>query len=140
MAEFIAIPIQTVAAGQNVLFSDTRSCGSRCVAHRDGSGVVTLRGNTNQCRAKFRVSFGGNIAVPTGGTVGEINLAIAIDGEPDLGTTMLFTPAAVDVYGNVHADTFVDVPCGDNVRVSVENTSDQPILIQNANLSTVRVA
>ena len=62
--------------------------------HRDGSGLVTLRGLTNQCRARFRVSFGGNIAIPTGGTVGPISLAIAIDGEAVATTTMISTPAA----------------------------------------------
>lgn len=70
MAEFTSSGIQTVAAGQNVPLISTSACGKPCIVHRDGSGIVTLRGLTQQCKAKFRVSFGANIAVPTGGTVG----------------------------------------------------------------------
>ena len=69
MAEFTSSGIQTVAAGQNVPLISTSACGKPCIVHRDGSGLVTLRGLTQQCKAKFRVSFGANIAVPTGGTV-----------------------------------------------------------------------
>jgi hypothetical protein len=78
--------------------------------HRDGSGLVTLRGLTNQCRARFRVSFGGNIALPTGGTVGPISLAIAINGEPVATTTMISTPAAVEEFNNVFSAIFLDIP------------------------------
>lgn len=81
MAEYSYAALQTVEAGQNVLFNETPVAPSRCIAHRDGSGIVTLRGLTNcQCRARFRVSFGANIAIPTGGTVGAISVALAIAG------------------------------------------------------------
>ena len=80
--EIIANALQTVQANQNVYFSDTVISGGSVISHRDDSGLITLRGNTGQCRARFRVSFGGNIAVPaTGGTVGPLSLAIAIEGE-----------------------------------------------------------
>ena len=65
MAEFTNVALQTVAAGQNVVFTETPICGGQGIVHRDGSGVVTLRGLTNQCRARYRVSFGANIAIPT---------------------------------------------------------------------------
>lgn len=80
MAEFTAPNIQIVAAGQNVPLISTSACGKPCIVHRDGSGLVTLRGLTQQCKAKFRVSFGANIAIPTGGTVGAITAALAIGG------------------------------------------------------------
>lgn len=83
MAEYSYAALQTVEAGQNVLFNETPVAPSRCIVHRDGSGIVTLRGLTNcQCRARFRMSFGANIAIPTGGTVGAISVALAIAGEP----------------------------------------------------------
>ena len=63
--ELTANALQTVEANQNVLLTDTVVCGNCSILHRDGSGLVTLRGMTNQCRARFKVSFGGNIAVPT---------------------------------------------------------------------------
>ena len=87
--ELTANAIQTVAANANVLFTDTVVGGNCAIMHRDGSGLVTLRGLTNQCRARFRVSFGGNIAIPTGGTVGPISLAIAVNGEFVATTTMI---------------------------------------------------
>lgn len=131
--------LQTVATNQNVLFSETPVAGSRCIVHRQGSGIVTLRGLTNQCRARYRVNFGGNIAVPDGGTAGAISVAIAVDGEPLPASTAIVTPAAVAEFFNVSIDTFVDVPCGCCVTVSVENTSDQDISVQNANLIAQRV-
>jgi hypothetical protein len=110
--EITANAIQTVNENANVLFTDTVVCGNCSIMHRDGSGLVTLRGLTNQCRARFRVSFGGNIAVPTGGTVGPISLAIAVNGEPVATTTMISTPAAVEEYNNVFSAIFLDVPRG----------------------------
>lgn len=139
--EIVSNPIQLVEQGQNVQFTETavRSC-KPCVKHREGSGIVTLRGLTNQCNARFRVSFSGNIAVPTGGTVGEISLAIAIEGEPLQSTRMRVTPAAVDNYFNVSAQADICVPRGCCASVAVENTSGQAINVQNANLIVTREA
>lgn len=108
--EITANAIQEVAENQNIIFTDTVTEGNCSIVHREGSGLVTLRGLTNQCRARFRVSFGGNIAIPTGGTVGPISLAIAINGEPVTTTTMISTPAAVEEYNNVFSAVFLDVP------------------------------
>ncbi len=138
--EIIANALQTVAANQNVYFTDTAVCGGPSVLHRDGSGLVTLRGLTNQCRARFRVSFGGNIAIPEGGTVGPISLAIAIEGEAIQSTNMIVTPAAVEEFFNVFAAIFIDVPRGCCFTISVHNTSDEAIEVQNANLIVERVA
>ena len=138
--ELTANAIQTIAANANVLFTDTVVPGNCSITHRDGSGLVTLRGLTNQCRARFRVSFGGNIAIPTGGTVGPISLAIAIDGEAVATTTMISTPAAVEEYQNVFSAIFLDIPRGCCSQISVKNISDEDIEIQNANLIIERVA
>jgi hypothetical protein len=108
--------------------------------HRPGSGLVTLKGVTDQCRARFKVSFGGNIAVPTGGTVEAISLALAIDGEPIASTTMITTPAAVEEFFNVFGAIYIDIPRGCCSQVSVKNTSTQSIEVQNANLIVERVA
>lgn len=139
--EITANAIQLVEAGQNVLFTETavRSC-KPCVKHRDGAGIVTLRGLTNQCNARFRVGFSGNIAIPTGGTVGEISLAIAIEGEPLQSTRMRVTPAAIDNYFNVSAQADICVPRGCCASVAVENTSGVPVNVQNANLIVTREA
>lgn len=138
--EIIANAVQTVAANQNVLFTDTVTCGNYSIAHRNGSGLVNLRGTTTQCRARYKVSFGANIAVPTGGTVGAISIALAIDGEAVPATTAIVTPAAVEEYFNVFTAIFIDVPRDCCLTISIRNTTTADILVQNANLIVERVA
>ena len=138
--EIIANALQTVAPNQNVYFTDTVVYGGPCNTHRDDSGLVTLRGLTEQCRARFKVTFGGNIAVPTGETVGAVSLALAISGEALQSTTMTATPAAVEEFFNVFGSVFIDVPRGCCSTVSVQNISTIPVDVQNANLIVERVA
>lgn len=138
--EITANALQTVLANQNVIFTDTVVCGSASIMHRDDSGLITLRGLTNQCRARFRVTFGANIAIPTGGTVESISLALSLDGEPVGPTTMTVTPVAVENYFNVSSNIFIDVPKGCCLTVGVKNINTQSILVQNANLIIERVA
>lgn len=138
--EIIANALQTVPANQNVYFTDSVTCGGCAITHRDDSGLVTLRGLTNQTRARFKISFGGNIALPATGTAGPISLAIAIDGEAVRSTTMTVTPAAVEEFFNVFSAIFVDVPRGCCLTISVRNISEVPVDVQNANLIVERVA
>ena len=138
--ELTANALQTVEANQNVLFTDTVVCGSCSILHRDGSGLVTLRGITNQCRARFKVTFGGNVALLAGGTVEAISLAIAINGEPVASTTMIVTPAAVEEFSNVFTAIYLEVPTNCCSQISVRNISTQAIDVQNANLIVERVA
>ena len=138
--EITANAVQTVAVNQNVLFNETAISGSCSILHREGSGLVTLRGLSNQCRARFKVTFGANIAIPEGGTAGAISLALAISGEPVNTTSMIVTPAAVAEYFNVASSIYLDVPKNCCLTIAVENTSTQAIDVQNANLIVERVA
>ena len=138
--ELTANALQVVEANQNILFTDTAIAGSCSILHRSGSGLVTLRGITNQCRARFRVTFGGNVSLPAGGALGPVSLAIAINGEPVATTTMISTPAALGDFNNVFSSIFLDVPAGCCSQISVKNTTDQSIDVQNANLIVERVA
>lgn len=138
--EVTANALQVVGIDQNVLFTETAVSGNCSIMHREGSGIVTLRGMTNQCRARFRITFGANIAVPTGETVGPISLAIAVSGESIPTSSMIETPAAVEEFSNVSSVLFLDVPRGCCTQVSVENTSTIPVNVQNANLIVERVA
>lgn len=138
--EITANALQTVELNQNVQFTDTAVCGSCSIMHRDGSGLVTLRGLTNQCRARFKAFFSGNIAIPAGGTVEAISLALSINGEAIASTTMIQTPAAVEEFANVASAVYIDVPANCCVTISVRNTSTQAIDVQNANLIIERVA
>lgn len=139
--EITANAVQTVTENGNVVFTNTSVAGSSCIVYRQGSGLVTLRGLTNgQCRARFRVTFGGNVAIPTGGTVGPVTVAIGINGEPVQTSEMIVTPAAVNEYFNVYRSMFLDVPRDCCTQVSVENLTEGSILVQNANLTIERVA
>ena len=132
--------LQTVASNANVIFNDTAVKGNCSIVHREGSGLVTLRGITNQCRARFRVYFGGNVAIPTGGTAGPITLAIAINGEAMGPTTMISTPAAVETFNNISTEVFLDVPSGCCYTISVTNLTAASISVKTANLIVERVA
>jgi hypothetical protein len=138
--EIIANALQTIPANQNVYFTDTITSGSMSISHRSNSGLVTLFGNTNQCRARFKITFGGNIAVPEGGTPGPISLALAIDGETVPSTTMIVTPTAAETFFNVFSAIFVDVPRNNSVTISVKNIGTTSLDVENANLIIERVA
>lgn len=143
MAEFTYNPIQEVAVGQNVLLNDSIPCPRGYIVHRNGSGLLTLRGIVNNpCSnfARYKVTFNGNIAVPTTGTAGPISLALAIDGEAIQTSKATVTPAAVDQYFNVTSTAFITVPRGCCYILAVENTSTDSINVQNANLVVERVA
>lgn len=150
-AEYSANAVQTVAANGGVIFTEAPvPCGRGIILHRDESALFRLaspRVMGVSCRrpcccmgfpeADYQVAFHANIAVPAdpAGTVEEIQLAIAIDGEVDPSSIMRFTPAAVGVFGNVGADIIVSVPCICGCSsVSVRNISTQPIEVQNANI------
>lgn len=151
MAEYVYNPIQLVLPNQPVLLENSIPCNRGYVYHRDGSGILTLRGivnNPTSCFARYQVTFDANIAVPTDGTVGPIAVALAIDGEPILTSRAIVTPAAVDEYFNVTSTAIITVPKGCCFNVSVENASfgvtaaDAPtaINVQNANLVVTRIA
>lgn len=138
--EIIANAVQTVAANQNVYFTDSVTAGTFSIQHRASSGLVTLIGNTNQCRARFKITFGGNIGIPATGTVEPISLALAINGEAVPATTMTMTPTAVSTFFNVFSSLFIDVSRGTSATISVKNISDEDIDVSNANLIVERVA
>lgn len=140
MAEFTNANTVTVAAGQNLPLTETAATGGACIIHREGAGIVTLRGLTNQCRARFKVSFGANIAIPADGTVEAISVALAVNGEPLTSATAIVTPAAVNNFFSVFVSAFIEVPRGCCVTVALENTSSQAIQIANSNLIAERTA
>lgn len=141
-AEYSYVPVQTIGTNENVVFMDgDRACRKGYISHRAGSGVFFLKGSYNGCKAVYRVTFDGNIAIAEGGTVEPISVAITINGEALGNATAIVTPAAIGDFFNVSITTFVDIPCGCCVTVSVENTSDTTdIDITNANIIFDRVA
>lgn len=140
LAEFTNSNIVSVASGQNVPLTETAVNSKPCIVHREGSGLVTLRGLTNQCKAVFKISYGGNIAIPTGGTVEAITAALSINGEALASATATVTPAAVENYFNIYVSAQVCVPKGCCVAVGMRNTSTQAVNFANSNLTVERVA
>lgn len=140
MAEFSNPIIALVSAGQNVPLTETAVNSKPCIVHRAGAGLVTLRGLTNQCRALYKISYGGNIAIPTGGTVEAITAALAVNGEALNSATATVTPAVVENYFNVYVSAQVSVPKGCCVTVAMKNTSAQAVNFANSNLTVERIA
>ena len=158
MAEYVYNPVQRVQPNQNILLQGSIPCGKGYVYHREGSGILTLKGvvnNPTACFARYQVAFNGNIAVPSDGTVGPIAIALAINGEPIQTSRAIVTPAAVatdppttENFFNVTSTAIITVPKGCCLTVSVENDSEgataadpaPAILVQNANLTVARIA
>lgn len=149
-AEYLANPIQDVALNAPILFTASIPCNRGYVYHEDETGIFILRGITcNQCFATYQVTFNGNIAIPTGGTVTPVAVAITINGEPRVTSRAIYTPAAVEDYGNVTSTAIIKVPKGCCFSLAVEHvtaTSDPtvtpaPVIeVQNANLVINRIA
>lgn len=148
-AEYLANAVQEVALNAPVIFSASIPCTRGYVYHEDETGIFILRGITNQCFATYQVTFNGNIALPEGATVTPIAVAVVVNGEPRPTSRAIFTPAAVDEYGNVTATAIVKVPRGCCFSLSIDAvpaTSDPtvtpaPIInMQNANLTVARIA
>lgn len=141
-AEYSRIAAHTVAVDENILFDNgCRACRKGFIQHRDDSGIFFLKGSSNGCRAVYRVTFDGNIAIATGGTVEPISVALTINGEELGNATATVTPAAIGGFFNVSVTTFIDIPCGCCVTVSVKNVSDTTAIdVTNANIIFDRVA
>lgn len=141
--ELTANAVQSVVSGGSVLFTDTPvRCNRGYVVHNDGFGIVTLRGICNDCSnfARYKVLFAGNLAIPDGGTVEAIGVALAIGGEAIQPTIATVTPAAAGDTWNVATAVFVDVPRGCCTNLTVKNIAGQAINVSNANLLIERVA
>lgn len=152
MAEYLANAEQTVALNQPIIFTASIPCNRGYIYHEDETGIFILRGIVNNscgCFARYQVTFNGNIAIPTGGAVTPIAIAISVNGEPRVTSRAIFTPAAVDTYGNVTSTAIVTVPKGCCFTASVRYvtadedpaTTPTPIIdVQNANLVISRIA
>lgn len=149
-AEYLANGVQEISLNAPAIFTASIPCRRGYIYHEDETGIFILRGITqNQCFATYQVTFNGNIAIPTGGTVGPIAVAITVNGEPRLTSRAIFTPAAVEEYGNVTSTAIIRVPRGCCFSISVESVpastdptvTPAPVIeMQNANLVVNRIA
>lgn len=151
-AEYLANTVQEVALNAPVIFSASIPCNRGWVYHEDDTGIFILRGIVNNpcaCFATYQVTFNGNIAIPTGGTVTPIAVAITVNGEQRPTSRSIFSPAAVLEYGNVPSTAIIKVPKGCCFSVSVDAvpastdptvTPAPAINVQNANLVITRMS
>ena len=150
MAEYLSNAVQLVSIDNPIIFSASIPCTKGCVYHEDETGIFILRGVTNNCFARYQVTYNGNIAIPTGGAVTPIALAISVNGETRPTSEAIFTPVAVDDFGNVTSTAIITVPKGCCFSVSVRyvdatvddaTTTPTPVIeVQNSNLVITRVA
>ena len=149
MSEYIYNEQQTVDLNSPLLFNNSIPCPRGNVFHNSGDGIFILKGNTNNCFARYQLTLNANIGLPTGATVTPIAIAIAVNGEPRATSRAIFTPAAVDEYGNVTSTAIVTVPRGCCFSASIRavsgvtNATDEPaptINVINANLVINRIA
>lgn len=121
MAEYLTRDaVENVALNTAIPFLDSIPCPNGNVMHESGSGIFVLRGNTNNCFARYVVEFTGNVAIPTGGAITPIATAIVVSGERKVGSRSIYTPTVVDAYGNVTSRAVVTVPRGCCFALSVE--------------------
>lgn len=149
MAEYTQNEVQAIELNNPINFNDSIPCRRGYIFHENGQGIFILRGITNNCFARYRVTFNGNIALPTGATVAPIAVAITVNGEPRLTSRAIFTPQAVEEYGNVTSTAIITVPKGCCFSLSVRAVSgitdpaDTPaptIDVINANFVIDRIA
>lgn len=150
MAEYLANAVQAVALNAPILFTASIPCNRGYVYHEDETGIFTLRGITNNCFARYQVTFNGNIAIPEGGAVTPIAVALSVQGEERPTSRAILTPAAVDEYGNVTSTAIITVPKGCCFSLAVRYvdatvadptvTPTPSINVQNANLVINRIA
>ena len=144
MAEYLTRDaVESVALNTAIPFVDSIPCNRGYIFHQSGTGIFVLRGivnNPTACFARYNVVFTGNIAIPEGGAITPIATAIVVSGEERTGSRSIFTPAAVDEYGNVTSRATVDVPRGCCFTVSVEyvnGTVDDPATVPTPLISVI---
>lgn len=150
MAEYLSNHVQSVSLNSPVLFTDSIPCNNGCVFHEDGTGIFILRGVTNNCFARYQVTYNGNIAVPEEGELTPIAVAISVLGEERPTSRAIFTPQAVDEFGNVTSTAIITVPKGCCFSIAVRyvdaTTADPAVVptptinVANSNLVITRIA
>lgn len=148
--EYLSNQVQEVSLNNPVLFTDSIPCNNGCVFHEDGTGIFILRGVTNNCFARYQVTYNGNIAVPEEGELTPIAVAISVLGEERPTSRAIFTPQAVDEFGNVTSTAIITVPKGCCFSIAVryvDATTADPVVVPtptievaNSNLVITRIA
>lgn len=150
MAEYLAVAEQSVSINNPILFTASIPCTKGYVYHEDETGIFILRGCTNNCFARYQVTYNGNISVPEEGELTPIAVAISVNGETRPSSLAVFTPQAVDELGNVTSTAIITVPKGCCFSLAVRYvdattadpaTEPTPVIdVVNSNLVINRIA
>lgn len=150
MAKYITSTDQNVALNNTIPFDIVSiPCNKGCVIPIT-TGVLTLRSGANN-QARYDVAVQANIAIPEGGAVTPIAVAITLNGVPIPDSVAIVTPAAAEDVWHINTSTPITVPCGCCVSVSaayVDATEDDATITptpsifvrRNASLTVTRTA
>lgn len=126
MARYLTSTDQNVALNNTIPFDIVSiPCNKGCVVPIT-TGVLNLRSGANQ-PARYNVTAQANVAIPTGGAVTPIAIAITINGVAVPESIAVVTPTAVEEVWHINTSTPVTVPCGCCLSVSaayVDATED----------------
>ena len=149
MAEYLGVLPQNVALNSPIIFTASIPCPKGYVYHEDETGNFILRGVTNNCFARYQVTWNGNVQIPTGGAVTPIGVSITVNGEIRPSSLAISTPTAVEEYDNLTSTAIITVPRGCCFDVAVRyvsgvtdgTTTPTPTIdVANSNLVITRIA
>lgn len=127
MARYLTSTDQNVALNGTFPFDIVSiPCNKGCIVPIT-TGVISLSGGTSSRFARYEVKLQGNIAIPEGGAVTPIAVAITLNGVAIPDSVAIITPAAAEDLWHVNTSTTITVPCGCCVSVSaayVDATED----------------
>lgn len=151
MARYLTSTDQNVALNGTIPFDIVSiPCNKGCVIPI-ATGVLNLQGSTSNRFARYEVTVQGNVAIPTGGAVTPVALAITLNGVAIPDSVAIVTPTAVEDVWHINTSTTITVPCGCCVSVSaayVDATEDDAAVTptpsifvrRRASLTVTRVA
>lgn len=125
---------QELAPGQSLTF-DTKILHTGCAeCHRVGSGAVMMR----MQNAIYDINFSANIGATVAAGVAQLD--IMLDGSPLIESTMISTTAAVGDLNNVAKDTGVKTCCCSPETITIVNTGETTVIVENPSLFIKRIA
>ena len=149
MAEYLSTAAQNVNLNSPIIFTASIPCRKGYIYFEDETGNFILRGITDNCFARYRVIYNGNIAIPEGGTAGAIAVALEVNGSERVSSKAIVTPAAAEQFFNVTSTATITVPRGCCFSLSVNavpasadpTVTPAPVIVaQNSNLTIERIA
>ena len=125
---------QELAPGQSLTFNLKILHTGKCECFRENSGAVMFA----QRNAIYEIDFGANIGADVAAGVAQLN--VMLNGAPLTETTMLSTTTAVGDLNKVSCHTAVKTCCCGQETVTVVNTGETTVTVENPSLFIKRIA